>query len=284
MTRAWLVTASLLLVACGDTTDTMMMMPPTPGTATEVLALEWSAGDSLGLVLLDRQTKNPATLRTDDVSCSLTQQVGTALESGGVVVTDREGPCFVTEEVGFDLTGRESTIAPACAGLLSVRYGDVARTVNLCDGPVHAPPANVDCDVAQSASLSVQSGNEEDNDVVPSIDVTVPPAERPTVMSPVPQGEGNALWPDSALLVGWGGVGAEAIEIIVSARTGGATLRCHVPDTGSFTIPERLVAPYRAAPAYLEVRRIEQATSNASADFRVSTRTNDVIWLNLRGG
>jgi hypothetical protein len=244
------------------------------------MPLSWAAGDAFGLVVLDHQKKTAADLLASD--CSLTVQLARASTAGELARTDEEGPCIVTD-APVSLRGLAPDPQPVCAGAVRVRFGPVDRTVSLCDPTQHPPPQAVDCgDASRATNLRASSAPDElPGDELGAFELSVPGSGEPLLSSPEPQGEGTALWPEGELVVEWGGVPGDSVEIVVGARdVAGPVVRCFVPDTGQFTVPARLVAPYRDGIGTLEVARITQTRGTVDGfDMRVSSRVATAAWL-----
>lgn len=255
---------------------------PTRPSGAAIMPLSFDVGDAVGVVVLDHQTKDPASLTTE--SCRLTNQVGRAGASAEIPRTDAEGPCIVTDaSVNVELRGLEPDVAPACVGALRVAFGaSFNRAITLCDATEFPPATSVDCgELAGATSMTVLSNPDElPGDELGTYSAVVPMPAAPDLLAPLPQGDGTASWPADELRVEWGGEAAESVEIILRRRDGGAAVRCYVPDTGTFTIPERLVAPYRTTIASLEVARVAQVAMNVDGfDMRASIRKSTAAWL-----
>ena len=240
----------------------------------------WSEGEQMGYAVLSHQTKTPTALMAE--ACALDVQFATALTEGGIEESDSEGSCIVTDtNPGWQ--SHEATLEPACAGIVTMSFGGTSRRLTLC-ADTFAPPIALGCDaVSSSIDLSVSSGPAEvDGDVVGSLAATVPRPEVPTITTPEPQGEGTAVWPEGEdLTVEWESGGAAGVEVVIGQVSGtGPKIRCLTADDGSFTVPGRLVTPYRSGTAFVEVAALTQATPTADGfQTRVTYRVSDAIWL-----
>ena len=265
----------LTVTACGHA--------PASGPDDDTLVpLSWEAGERFAMIAFEHQTKEPLTLGEE--RCGWYLQLGEATAAGELPWVDAEGPCVVT-----DATVELRTLpgmAPLCGGSVRVEAGAFRQTVSIC-GETIPDRMDLDCaDLAASATVTVTSrAGETPDDALGDGVWSVERGGRPDIMAPAPQGDGTALWPSSELLVGWGGFGAESVEIVLRERSGGRAVRCFVEDTGSFVLPERLVAPYRAGIAVLEVARVTQTRAEVDGvELRLSGRTSDAIWLFPPGG
>lgn len=268
----------LALAGCGGG-DGGGALPTRPSGAA-IMPLSFAAGDAVGVVVLDHQTKEPGSLTTE--SCRLTNQVGRASASVEIPRTDAEGPCIVTD-ADVELRGLEPDVAPVCVGALRVAFGaSFNRAITLCDATEFPPATTLDCaDLAGATSMTVTSNPDElPGDELGAYSATVTIPDVPALLAPLPQGDGTALWPADELRLEWGGEAAESVEIVLRRRDGGAAVRCYVPDTGTFTVPERLVAPYRTTIATIEVARVAQVAMPIDGfDMRASVRKSTAAWL-----
>lgn len=262
--------AALTLAACGGDAA----IGPDEDT---VIPLSWEPGDRLAVVAIERQYKDPLTLAED--RCGWLLQLGVATEAGELPRVDAEGPCVVTD-AEVELRGLPG-FEPLCGGTVQVEAGGLRQTVTACGETIPDRMA-LDCaDVDASRTVTLTSrGGESPDDALGDAVLTLERGGRPDIMAPEPQGDGTALWPEGELLVGWGGFGAESVEIVLRERSGGRAVRCFVEDTGSFVLPERLVTPYRSQIASLEVARVTQLRTDVEGvEVRLSARTSDAIWL-----
>lgn len=271
--------ALLLLLAgilgCGGDDD------GTPGggtlTATHPVPREWTAGEQLGYVLLEYQRKVPTMLR--DESCSVEAQIGVAMAAGGLPESGGEGACIVTDTATWvGLTDPE----PACAGVIDFQIGGDSQRVTVC-GDAFTMPLARDCSTVFGAdTFIVDSGPDEvPGDVVASLAHGVEEPGVPFVRMPAPQGDGTALWPEGELVLGWDPQASDGIEIVIGQSSGsGPKVRCLVPDTGSFTVPASLLAPYRTGTAFVEVAALSQTIAmHDGFTTRITWRESDAIWL-----
>jgi len=264
----------VLCAGCGDDSG-----PGGPGAnATDAIPRSWGPAARFGYALLSVQDKSPLDLTAEH--CTVDTQMAVASAAGALPDTDSEGPCVVTDT--FTLEGLAPDPMPACAGVVAMEYGGTTRRITVC-GDAFTAPLEVDCtDASLAGDLRVTSGpGEIEGDVIGSLDVTAQASGTPFVQRPEPQGMGSALWPAGSLDLGWTIAGADGVEIVIGATSGtGPQVRCLVPDTGSFTVPERLVAPYRSASAFVELAALGQARQNANGfDVTVTVRRSDAIWL-----
>ncbi len=268
-------TASVLLaalpaMACGG-------HPAVGPDEDTLIPLSWEPGDKIAVVAIERQTKDPLTLSDD--RCGWMVQLAEAVEAGEVPRTDAEGPCIVTD-ASVELRTQPG-LEPFCGGTIHIEAGGLRQTVTVC-GDTIPDRMDLDCaDVDADRTVTLTSrGAERPDDALGEGVLSVERGGRPDIMAPEPQGDGTAPWPQGEVLVGWGGVGAESVEIVLRERGGGRAVRCFVEDTGSFVLPNRLVEPYRGQVASLEVARVTQTrTEIDGVEVRLSARTSDAIWL-----
>ena len=266
-----LLCAALQTTACGGAD------PLGPDDDT-VIPLAWEPGEAFAVVVVERQSKDPLTLADD--RCGWYLQLGEAARAGELPRSDAEGPCVVTD-APVELRGQPG-IEPFCGGTIRIEAGELVQTVTVC-GETIPDRMDVDCadlDTSRTVAITSRAGESPDDELGDG-ELRVDRGGRPDIMAPEPQGDGTALWPEGELLVGWGGFGAESVEIVLRARDdGGRAVRCFVEDTGSFVLPERLVAPYRDRIASLEVARVTQTRADIDGvEVRLSGRTSDALWL-----
>jgi len=253
---------------------------PTAPVEDTPMPLSFAASAGLGAITLSHHTHDPASLR--DSRCELSTWLAHASGAGALARVDEEGACLLlTSEPSVD--DYEPALTPACAGAFRVAYGPAASAITFCDLTSFPAPSTVDCaDVAMAPSLSVTSlPGELPGDELGTLNLTAPMPALPTITEPARQGDGTALWPSGELSVVWQGEAASSVEIVLRARPTGATeLHCFVPDEGQFSLPERLVAPFRASGASLEVLRAAVTEMPADGfDVRASGRVGDALWL-----
>jgi len=264
------------LSACGSSSGAEL----DPDT---VSPLSWSAGDRVATVVVEHLWEDLRTLEND--VCSLKVQLAEATVSGEVPRTDVVDQCIVTES-GLELRDQVG-FEPLCGGAVRVRMGSLDQSLEICS-EVIPDEIDVDCeDIRNALELRFTSTAGDAvgaDDSLGDADVTVEGATRPTLMSPVGAGDGTSLWPEGELLVGWGGFGAESVQITLRNRSGeGPAVVCFTDDDGRFTVPEELVAPYRSQISALEVARIQQEVVDVDGvEVRVTSRVADAVWLNPR--
>ena len=264
----------LLIAACGDDDGA----PVLPSDALDAIHRSWEPDMRIGYAVLSRQTKEPVTL--GEAVCTVDGQLAVVAAEGGFASSDAEGLCVVTGDT--DWLGREAELTPTCAGTLIFDFADTTQRNVVC-GDAFTAPVAVDCgQAAEAAALRVVSLPDElDGDVLGALDATVGEPGVPSIRAPAPQGDGTALWPAGELVVQWAGSAADAVEITLGQTSGsGPRVRCFAADTGTFTIPDRLLDVYRGGTAFLEVAAIRQQITTADDfELRVSFRESDAIWL-----
>jgi hypothetical protein len=273
---SWLIVVAALLAACGGDDDGNGT-PATPDALYPV-PRDWSAGEQLAYVLLSYQRKVPTMLRDD--ACTMEAQFGVAVAAGRLPESGAEGACIVTDTASW-LGLTDPT--PACAGVIDFRVGDGSQRVTIC-GAAFTMPLTPDCaGVAGADTFLVESGPDEAmGDVIASLAHGVEEPGVPLIRTPAPQGDGTALWPDGPDLdLAWDRQSSSGVEIVIGQTSGtGPQIRCLAADTGSFTVPGSLLAPYRSGMAFVEVAALSQnRVSHDGFETRISWRESDAIWL-----
>jgi len=264
-----------LLVACGGGGGA-----PSAPVEDIPVPVSFATATGVGAVVLTRRTRDPETLLTP--RCDLQAWLARAAEGTQLERLDEEGACLLLA-ADPQPASYSPALEPACAGAFRVAYGPAARAITFCDVTTFPAPLSVDCaEVAMAPAISASSLPDElPGDELASLDLQTPMPALPTIVMPASQGEGMALWPVDGVRVRWAGAAASSVEVVLRARPAGATeLHCFVDDSGDFTLPERLVAPFRASRVSLEVLRnsVDRATADGF-DVRLSARVSDAIWL-----
>jgi hypothetical protein len=270
-----IVMGTIVLVACGGDDDGMG--PGGTLNAVHAVPREWGAGEQLGYVLLEYQAKVPTMLR--ESACSVEAQFGVAAAPGDLPRTGADGACIVTDTTTW--LGLTDPM-PACAGVLDFQIGGASQRVTVC-GDAFTMPLARDCGTVVGAdTFIVDSGPDEvPGDVIGTLAHGVEEPGVPIVRMPEPQGDGTALWPDGDLVLGWDAQSSDGVEIVVGQMSGtGPKVRCLVPDTGTFTVPSSLLAPYRSGTAFVEVAALSQTVAmHDGFATRITWRESDAIWL-----
>jgi len=284
-----LVVGALLAGACGG--DESIDREERGGET--LVQTEWMAGDQFGHAYVSWQVRDPVTLRqwdhpevmVTDRACVFGGQLGMATADGALPFEAEDGACVVTSQ--RTLRGSEDTVQPACAGAFSLRLPGMTQRLMACDDESFPAEYAISCDlIVGQPELRVTSGpmeSEAGEDVLVSLDGTVPITPAPTLSSPDPGVGGRAPWPEGDLSVEWvPRSGSASAEVILGSWNDpeGPAVHCFVRDDGEFTIPEALVAPYRDGTATLEIAQITmQETEVDGFDFRLGTRSSTGMQL-----
>ncbi|MEM9194830.1 MAG: hypothetical protein AAGF12_36970 [Myxococcota bacterium] len=238
----------------------------------------WDANAQFGYALANIQSIDPVT--RDPGPCVLDIQLATASAAGALATSDQEGSCVVTDT--FDLLGTSGDPMPACAGTVTAAHMGSSRIIVCPDDGQFIDPVGLGCsDLRGTNAVRFVSGPDETaGDVLSSLDVSVRRPMAPDITEPATAGAGSARWP-AELTVGWAPTEASGVEILIGRSAGDAPMvRCLVDNSGSFTVPNRLLEPYRAGMAFVEVATINQRRLNVDGfDFRASFRVTNAITL-----
>lgn len=269
--RIVLAIVSCAAFACGEDTKGDLPFP---------VVRTWQAGTNIGYAVVSYQTRSATDL--DAPRCGTDFQFAIVEETGGLPAIEESGSCVLTNAHGWqDAIG----ITPACAGNVRVSYGDESQTFSYCSSRFIGV-TEFDCEQLDgSTGFTIQSAaGENADDVVGELNLRSLRPTVPTITEPALFRDGLADWPTGELVVGWEATGAPGVEIVLGSNIeeGGVRLRCVVPDSGSFTLPDALVERFRDANASLEVATVYRVLG-AAGDFsmRASFRVSDSIWLLL---
>ena len=254
---------------------------------------EWDAGDRFGHAYVSWRVRDPMTLRqwddpllmTSDGACVFGGQLGVATEAGGIPFESEDGACVLATQ--RTLRGSEASVQPACAGAFSLRLPGMTQRLMACDEESFPAEYAIDCDfIAGQPELRVTSGpmeSEAGDDVLVSLDRSIPITPAPTLQVPDPGVGGRAPWPEGALSVEWvPRTGTASAEIIVGSwmNPDAPAVHCFVRDDGEFTLPEALIAPFRAGTATLEIAQITMEETDVDGfAFRLGTRSSTGMQL-----
>jgi hypothetical protein len=276
-----LLSPLLLLGACGD--DDGGPPPVNDPDADWPVVREWGAGAQFGYASVSIRTKLPSDLTMRE--CLLDAQLATATAGGMLPQTDAEGECIVTSATDF--VGLSPDPAPACAGTIRFVRNEENTNYVVCADSDFPNTFDIDCgELTGVDELRVTSADDGvEGDILLSLDLAVSRPDPPTITVPMPQGPGSALWPDGTdLHIEWVTAEAGAVEIVLGPTVeGGERVRCLTADDGEFDMPARLVQPYRAANAAVEIHTINQIERDVDGfAFRLSYSVSDAIQLVAR--
>ncbi|MCS6798332.1 MAG: hypothetical protein NZ898_07355 [Myxococcota bacterium] len=248
------------------------------GDVQPPLPRQWSAEQRLGWVLLSHRSREPTMLGPP--RCTLDVGLARAPSAGGVRVEASDGPCVRVPSVELDPSA--NGLLPACAGAVDVRLDETPTRLTVC-GERFAAPISLDCATVRDVRvLHATSGPDElPGDELAGLDASVVAPRLPGITQPMWGGDGMAIWPSGPVHLRWEPTGSDGVEVSLGAVGGaGSVIHCLVPDTGSFTVPESLIAPYRAATAWLELASLAQHVERpGGVEVRVTFRRSTAIWL-----
>jgi len=278
----------LLGAGCGDDGDGDGRGSTLPGFGRWPVPRTWSSGDRFGYGVASFERTSPEDLsrQLDDRTCFLHVDFVEAIQGGTQPDIQREGPCLLTSQRGR-LIGSDRVILdelprdqlqPLCAGPVQRSTSELTGLppFGICDptgslaSPVQFPCDNLD---GVPDYYRVESGPSDDvADVVTMLDGRVPRPVVPTIVTPDLVGNGVAVWPDGAFVVGWSGAPATAggVELVVRRRDDtGPVLRCITDDTGQLEVPESLLGELRDQPVLVEVSRFEQVVAESEEEDEI---------------
>lgn len=270
--RALLLCGLCLAFGCGDPSD--------PDALTDETAApqSWSAGDRVGLVSVDRLTRDPL---LGEPMCAIQLFLGEATGDGVSSGIEQEGACFIGAST---VLGPGSGFEPFDGGTVDLTVGGSVETVTV-DASSSGSSLPFVCSELESArSVGVTSlADESPTDGLGAFTEDIPLQAAPTFESPTELRAGVAVWEPGDLEVAWNGGLGDSVEVLLVGRDGtGPVVRCFADDDGRFVVPARLVDTYRDAPATLEVTRVGlEVISVDGVEVRLVSRSATQLWLEL---